>query len=165
MVCVANTRCKKVWVDTFRPCGNYIAPTVLWPAQEDCNGSMCSSYQGASFDETSHFATGAPGTPVCCTGDLEGCSASTIFCEHGLLQTVSSGLFSTCLGGFLFGFQPPQPKSYIGEQALQLCHRLCMVFRDVEIAVMGRLEHGNYSVKSSPEHWGIRHVHSHAVHS
>jgi len=119
---------------------------------------MCSSYQGASLDERSHFATGAPGTSVSCIGDLEGCSASTVFCRI-------SGLFSTCLGSLLFGFQPPQPKGYIGEQALQLCHRLCMVFRDVEIAVMGRLEHGNYSVKSSPEHWGIRHLHSHAVHS
>ena len=117
------------------------------------------------MDETSHFATGAPGAPVSRTGYLESCSASTIFCEHGLVQTLGNGLFITLLGSFLFDFQPPQPKSYIGEQALQLCHRLCMVFRDVEITVMGRLEHGNYSVKGSPKHWGIGHVHSHAVHS
>ena len=40
-----------------------------------------------------------------------------------------------------------------------------MVFRNVEITIMGRLEHRNHSVKDSPEHWGIGHLHSHTVHS
>ena len=131
---------------------------IQWPAQEDCNGAMCFPYQGAGLYESSHFAAGAPGASVSCIRDLESCSASTVF------QRLS-GLFSTCCGSLLFGLQSPQPKSNIGEQALQLCHRLCMIFRNVEIAIMGRLVHGNQSVKSSPEHGGIRHLHPHTVHS
>ena len=98
------------------------------------------------------------GASVSCIRDLESCSASTVF------QWIS-GLFSTCCCSLLFGLQSPQPLSNIGEQALQLCHSFCMVFRDVEIAIMTGLEHGHQSVKDSPEHWGIGHLHSHTVHS
>ena len=40
-----------------------------------------------------------------------------------------------------------------------------MVFGNVEVAIMSGLEHGNETVKSSAEHWGIRHLHAHTVHS
>ena len=56
-------------------------------------------------------------------------------------------------------------ESYIGEKALQLCHWPCMVPRNVEIAIMIGLEHGNEGVERSPKHWGIRHLQSHSVHS
>ena len=58
-----------------------------------------------------------------------------------------SRLSSTCLGSLLFGLQSPQPESYIGERDLHLCHGLCMVFRTVEIAIMGCLEHNNQIMK------------------
>ena len=44
---------------------------------------------------------------------------------------------------FPSGFNAPTSGTLAREQALQLCHRLCMVLRNVEIAIMGRLEHGN----------------------
>ena len=40
-----------------------------------------------------------------------------------------------------------------------------MILCDVVITIIRRLEHGSYGVKSSPEHWRIRHLHSHTIHS
>ena len=81
------------------------------------------------------------------------------------ISRLFSNGFRVCLGSFLFRFQSSQTKSYVSEQALKLCHRFCMVFGNVEVAIMSGLEHGNETVKSSAEHWGIRHLHPHNVHS
>ena len=131
---------------------------IQWSAQKNRNGAMCLSDQCPRLIESSHFATGTPGTSVGCVGDFENCFAGTFFRQI-------FGLFSICLRSLAFGLQSAQAESDIGEQALQLFHRLCMVFRDVEIAIMSRLKHGNQGMEGSPEHWCIRHVHPHTVHS
>ena len=50
------------------------------------------------------------------------------------------------------------------QQTLQLLHGFSLVLRDVEITVVGGLEHGHYGVKATAQQWCIGQLQPHAVH-